>query len=290
MTTNNKEYETPTAIILADQPLDEGLKAIFGETEKSSLIIAGHSVIDHLLMELRDLNFKQCIILAKESAQYLQEKLGKTKRWGMTITVMELSISKEQVLREYKSMSEPHGLLVFEMDRLRNHCVQDFLDKASVCEYSLVEGVSSGNRSGITLLKNTSADFIINAMPIELEQLRMTSLATVRDFHQANFAVVSGLYAGLEPSVQHNTRFGRRQHWASRVHKSSNVIEQDLMIERRCQIGRKATLDSVILNHDVFIEHNALLENTIVMSNSVVSNQQPIRNAIVNDGVVFQVH
>lgn len=287
MKTDNK---MPTALILADQLLDSGLKKIFSEVEKSSLMIAGYSVIDHLLMELRDLNFQQCIVIAKGSAKKLQANLENTKRWGMTITVMEYSLSKEQVLREYKSLSEPNGLLVLEMNKLRSHCVKDFLDQAASSEYSLLEAVSSGVKSGMTLLKHSESDLIINAMPIELEGLVFNPLSTSRDFHQANFDVVSGLYKGLEPSVQHNSKLGRRQHWASHVHKHSRLVEDELMIDRHCQVGKEASLDSVILNHDVFIERNAQLENTVVMPNSVVSNQQQIKNAIVNDGVVFQIH
>ncbi|MBX2847054.1 MAG: hypothetical protein KTR16_01945 [Acidiferrobacterales bacterium] len=280
----------PTAIVLADHSLQGNLKTVFGETEVASLVVAGYTILDHLLMELRDLGFEQCIVLAKQSAKQLQARFGKSQRWGMTITVLEYSLTKDQVLREYKSLSEPNGLLVFEMDRLRSHSVKSLLEMSEDLEYSLFEGTVGGNPIGITYLKHTRADFIINANSIELDGVAFNGLNDCRDFHRANFELVSGLYDGLEPSVQCNSEKGLRQHWASRVHKNSELHANDNMIERRCQVGSRAKLDSVILNHDVYVERDANLTNSVVMANSVISNQLPINNAIVNNGQIFQIH
>jgi len=288
---SNKVNEIrPTAIILADHTLQGDLKAVFGESETSSLIVAGFTILDHLIMELRDLGFEQCIILAKRSAKSLQARFGRSKRWGMTITIMDFVLSTEQVLREYKSLSEPNGLLVFEMDRLRSHCVKNFLEKAEESEYTLIDGVVDGEKVGISLLKHSNADFIINSMPLELDNINISPMLDCRDFHRSNFDIVSGAYKGLEPSVQYNSQYGLRQHWASHVHKKSDLSQTNNMIERRCEIGKRASLDTVILNHDVYIEGKAKLKNSVVMPNSIISNQMPIKDAIVNEGRVFQVH
>lgn len=287
---NKATKNLPIAVILADHELQGDLTKVFGEKETSSLMIAGFTVLDHLLMELRDLGFEQCIILAKQSAKNLQARFGRSQRWGMTITVMDFVLSKDQVLREYKSLSEPNGLLVFEMDKLRSHCVNSFLEKAIESEYSLLEGIVGDQRVGMTLLKNTKADFIINIKQLELEGATMSRIVNCQDFHRANFDIMAGVYQGLEPSVQHNSQSGLRQHWASHVHKKSNILTKDNMIERRCQVGSRASLDSVILNHDVYIESQAQLSNSVVMPNSIISNQMPINDAIVNQGRVFQIH
>ena len=207
----------------------------------------------------------------------------------MTINVMKLSLNKEQALREYKSLSEPNGLLVIEMNQLRSHCIEDFLNQAQKSDYLLLEGIASENRAGITLLKSTTSSFIINPMPIHLSKLKVNSLITSHDFHCANFDVVSGVYAGLEPSVQHNSNIGRRQHWASYTHKRSELKKDNLMIEKHCRIDKNSTLDSVILNHDVFIAQNTSLKNTIVMPNTIIAKKHTIKNAIVNNGNVYMV-
>lgn len=289
MNMRNKQNQ-PTAIILADRTLSGNLKTVFGETEMASLVVAGYTILDYLLMELRDLGFDQCIVLAKQSAKKLQARFSKSQRWGMTITIMDFALSKDQVLREYKSLSEPNGLLVFEMNRLRGHCVKRFLELANKSDYSLFEGVVSGQAMGITFLKQTNADFVINAKSIELEGLVFNDIKNCRDFHRANFELIAGNYDGLDPSVRRNSELGLRQHWASKVHKNTKLHSKENMIERRCQIGSNARLESVILNHDVLIEHDAKIRNSIVMPNSVISNQMPIKNAIVNDGQVFQIH
>lgn len=285
----NKQTTPPTALILADQPLTSDLKDIFGPHEKSSLIIAGHSLIEHLLLELRDLKFEQVIILAQRDAQQLQSLIGNTKCWGMAVNVMKFSLDKEQALREYKSLSEPSGLLVIEMNQLRSHCIGDFLKQSQESDYSLVEAIASGNRAGITLLKPTKSNFIINPMPIELDNIDINPLLTSHDFHRANFDVISGFYAGLEPSIQHNSSMGRRQHWASYVHKNSELKKDGLMIDKHCRVGKNSTLDSVILNKNVYIERSSSLENTIVMPNSVIAKSNSIKNAIINNGNVYMV-
>lgn len=287
---NKTKKSLPTAIILAHQSLQGDLKTIFGDNETSTLVVAGYTILDHLLMELRDLGFEQCIILAKQSAKNLQVRFGNTQRWGMTITVMDFVLTKDEVLREYKSLSEPNGMMVFEMDRLRSHCVKTFLEKSEESDFSLLEGVVDSQRVGVTLLKQTKADFIINSQPIELDEVTINRVNGCRDFHRVNFDVVAGNYDGLEPSVQYNTQHGLRQHWASHVHKKSMLSLNDNMIERRCMVGSRARLDSVILNHDVFVESNAELTNSVVMPNSIISNDLLIKDSIVNDGKVFQVH
>jgi len=49
------EKNKPVAIILADKPLSSNLETIFGKQDISSLMIAGNTIIEHVLMELQDL-------------------------------------------------------------------------------------------------------------------------------------------------------------------------------------------------------------------------------------------
>jgi len=280
----------PTAVILADHSLSGSLKTVFGDSDTSSLMIAGFSILDHCLMELQDLGFEQCIILATHNAKQLQARFGRTNRWGMTITIIDVALSREQVLREYKSLSEPNGMLVIEMDRLRSHCVKSYLEKCDESEYSLLEGITNNKRLGLTLLKNTDADFIINTHCIDLDDVTINRINDCQDFHRANFDIVDGVYNGLEPSVQHNSQTGLRQHWASHVHKRTKLVPDHNMIERHCQLGSRASLDSVILNHDVYIESRTKLKNTVVMPNAIISNQIPIKDAIINEGRVYQIN
>ena len=279
----------PVAIILADKPLTTDLQTIFGQQDLSSLMVAGNTVIEHVLMELQDLKIRECIVLARQNASQIQTLIGDTRRWGINITVMNYSLSKEQVLREYKSLSSTSGLLIVEVDRLRSRCLEQFLSQAKLSDYSLLEAEYAGQALGITLLKANDSNFIINAMPIELDKIVVNQLSTIQDFHQANFDVVISLFPGLEPSVQINTTVGQRQHWSSHVHTQPKPYKQDVMIERHCRVGKDVSLQSVILNHDVYVEKNARLKNTIVMPNAIISARQPIRNAVINGDMVYQV-
>lgn len=285
----NQTTTRPTAIILADNPLSDDLKSIFERKEKSTLMIAGHTLIEHVLMELQDLNFEQCIILSKGDAAEVQKLVGDSKRWGMSINVMDYSLSLGHILREYKSLSESSGLLVLEADRLRSHCVEGFLAAANTSNYNLIEGTYQQQRVGITLLKHTNSDLIINAMPIEIKALTTNTLCTTRDFHRANFDVMADRFTGLVPSVRHNSTLGTRQHWASKVHKRSNVDSSNVMIDRHCRVGRGVRLSSVILNHNVYVESNMCLENSIVMPNSIVDGHHSVKNAIISEDRVFSI-
>lgn len=280
----------PVAIVLADELVGQELNEIFGKIELASLMIAGRSVIEHVLSELQDLNFDQCIVLAGNNAASIQEMVGNDGRWGMTLTVMNYARSTEQILHEFKSLSEENGLLVVEASTIRGHCLKEFLTRANQSEYSLLEARDQVGRVGISLLKPTPASFVINPMPITIESLSVNSLDSAQDFHRANFDLVSGVFRGLEPGVVVNNQHGRRQHWSSHVSRGVSGDWPKVMIDRRCQVGRKAFLNAVILNPDVYVEGRASLDNTIVMPNSVISSAHKISNSIVNRGTVFQLN
>jgi len=116
------------------------------------------------------------IVLARQNADQVQTLIGDTRRWGINITVMNYSLTKDQVLREYKSLSSPNGLLIVEVDRLRSRCIERFLSQSEVSDYSLLEARTAEQRLGITLLKANDSDFIINAMPIELNDVTINFL------------------------------------------------------------------------------------------------------------------
>lgn len=281
---------TPTAIILADQPLHNELETIFGAQQTASLMIAGYPVIEHILMELQDLQFKHCFVLAHGNAHAIQASIGNTDRWGMDmrIEVMNYPMGKEQVLRQFKELAAPHGLLVIEADRLRTHAVANFLQAAAHSELNLLQAVADNTPLGITLLKPCDADFIINPAPIPLSGIVSNPLQGTRDFFQANFDVLAGKFAGLGPSVSMNLGLNRLQHWTSNVHRRS-CIHDNVMIDKGCRVSSNASLRSVILNRDVFLEKNTVLNNTIVMPNSVISDKTPINNAIVHQNNVYQL-
>lgn len=285
----NSKNTKPVAIILADQPLGAELQTIFGRQDLSSLAVAGTSIVEHVLVELRDMKIHECIVLARENATQIQSQIGDVRRWGMNITVMKHSLSKEQVLREYKALSQPNGLLVIEANCLRSHCIKEFLNQAGNSEYSLLEAQSKGQAIGVSLLKATTADFIINAMPVELDKIMICQLNSTHEYHQANFDVVMGKYRGLEPCVQINSTVGQRQHWAANVHAKSKTYQGNVMIDRHCRVSKDVSLKTVILNHDVYVERNVSLENTIVMPNVIISAGKPIKNAIVNEDMVYQI-
>ena len=279
----------PTAIILAEQQLESELSSIFGSREMASLIIAGTTLIEHVLSELRDLKFSQCIVLASKNAYEIYEIVNRSKHWGMKVEVMNYSLSKEEVLREFKSLSAPNGLLVIEADRLRSHCVTQFLDKCNQSDYLLYEAMSSSESLGLTYLKPSNADFIINAKGIEMPGVMMNFLKSSRAFHRANMSVMKREFTGLESSVLSHRVGAQLRHWSSEVDNRCNIDELDVMIDQKCRIERNVLMKAVVLNRNVYVERNASLKNTIVMPDAVVPANQIIRNAIVQDETVYQV-
>jgi NDP-sugar pyrophosphorylase family protein len=278
----------PVAIILTNHSVTQGFNTVFGVKEVASLNIAGLTIIEHILMELQDLQIKQCFILANDGAEHMQSLVGNEKRWGMDIQVMKYSINKEQVLREFKPLADPDGLLVIEADKLRGHTLQQFLDKTKQTDFNLHNAVSNGIDLGITLLKYCNADFIINSMPIELDGVSVCAMNSLRDFHRANFSLIEGKFQGLAPSVQKYKNTGRLQHWESFVHRDC-TLHSSVMIGGQCRVGKNASLTSVVLNEGVFVEKNAILKNAIVMPKSSIPTYQVIENAIVSNNVAYQI-
>ncbi len=283
------EHLRPTAIILADGLVSQELEEIFGPVEAASLVIAGRSVIEHVLLELQELHFKQCIVLAGNNATEILNMVGNDGRWGMPVNVMAFSCSTEQILRDFKPLSEPNGLLVVEADSLRSFCVKEFLEKAESSECQLLEVHDGVGFAGITLLKPSEADIVLAPTPITIESIMVNALESAREFHQANFDLIAGMFGGLEPSVVFNRKCGRRQHWSSRDAPTALGDWSDVMIEKHCRVGRQVLLKSVILNHGVQIEDQVQLDNTVVMPNSVVSEKRFLSDSIVHQGAVFQL-
>lgn len=279
----------PTAIVLADKLLYGELSEIFGSIESSSLIIAGRTVVEHTLLELQELGFEQCIVLAGNNSEEILKSVNSYNYSGMSVNVMNYACTTEQVLLEFKSMNEPCGMLIIESDKIRGHCIADFLKEVETSEYSLLEARGAFGNIGLTMLKNTNADFIVNPIPVLLDGVRVNHLQTANDFHVANFEVVTGVFSGLEPSISISAHRGRRQHWDSNFSSAREIDWQEVMIERHCQVGNAVSLDSVILNNDVYVENHASIKNTIVMPHSIVSAKRPLKNSIVNDGVVYRL-
>jgi hypothetical protein len=286
---NDSNQLLPTAIVLADKLVYGELSEIFGKIESSSLIIAGRTVVDHTLLELQALGFEQCIVLAGNNSEEIQTSVNNDNYQGMSVNVMNYACTTEQVLREFKTISDPCGMLVIESDKIREHCISTFLTQVEASEYSLLEAKGSFGSLGLTMLKKTTSDFIINPLPVILHGIRVNHLQTASDFHVANFEVVAGGFSGLEPSVAISAHLGRRLHWDSSFLSASEIDWREVMIERHCRVGNSVSLDSVILNNDVYVENHASIKNTIVMPHSIVSARRPLNNSIVNEGVVYQL-
>ncbi|MFT6407552.1 MAG: NDP-sugar pyrophosphorylase family protein [Arenicella sp.] len=280
----------PTAIILASQLLESSLQTIFGKCETASLKIAGSTVIEHVLRELQDLSFSQCFVLAGENAHQVNAIVKGLQHWGMKIEVMNYAPSRNDVLRDFSSMSQPNGLLLIEANQLRSRSIQEFLDLADKTDYLLYSAMGLKKSLGLTYLKPSNAGFIINAKPIEMNQIVINPLQTTKDFHAANMDVVLGKYLGLESSIACHAAGRQLQHWSAEVDKRARIAQTGVMIDRRCRVERNVSLNSVVLNHSVYIARNATLENTIVMPNAVISANQNIRNSIVSGDTVYQLY
>lgn len=281
--------EQPNAIILAGEPLENDLSTIFGKRETASLMIGGTMLIEHTLRELQDLNFSQCIVLAKDNASEIHALVNGSKHWGMNIEVMNYTPSKTELLREFKSMSQPNGLLLIEANKLRSRSVAQFLKQCNQTDYPLHEATSSNSELGLTYLKPSNADLIITARPIKMPDVNVNSFLTTYDFHRANMDLITGKYAGLESSVSSHLIGPRLQHWSAKVDKRSNINQASVMIDRKCRIERNVSMDAVVLNHGVYVEKNVTLQNTIVMPNAVIPANQDIRNSIVDGDRIYSV-
>lgn len=281
--------DRPTVIILASQPLENGLSEIFGKRETASLMIGGSPLIEHVLNELHDLNFTQCIVLARSNARDIYKMVAGFQHWAMNIEVMSYALSKDEVLREFKSMSEPSGLLLIDANQLRSKSIKEFLDNCNKSDYLLYDAEKENNQLGLTYLKPSKADFIINAKPISMPEVMVNRLTSTRDFQKANLDLIMGRYDGLEASVSCHAIGPRLEHWSAKVHRRNNIDSASVMIDRQCCIERNVSLSSVVLNRDVYIEHNTILENTIVMPDAVIPANQYIRNAIIQGNTIYTV-
>lgn len=279
----------PVAIVLADQRLKEGLLDVFGDTETASLSVAGHTVVEHLLMELQEIGVKDCIVLASGNAASIYKSVNAVSKWGMSIEVYDFSITPEQALNEFKSLSEDSGLLVISADRLRGRCVEQFIEKSNACEYTLHEAFTNGQRLNMFYQKPSTSKIAMSPKPLLIDNIRVNNLCGTKAFHLANFEVLSGKYDGLNCAVKTKVPSDGFYHWSSSVDRGVNIINSQVMVGERCRVEKGVSLDNVVINNDVFVDRDIQLQNAVIMSDTIVSGRHNIRNALVVGDTVFQV-
>lgn len=294
MTQHGKEQRSepkamPAAIVLADQRLKEGLREVFGDTETASLSVAGHTVVEHLLMELQEIGVKDCIVLASGNATSIYQSVKAVSKWGMAIEVYDFAITAEQALNEFKSLSEASGMLVISADRLRGRCVESFIEKSNASDHSVHEAFSQTESLNMFYQKPTTSSLAIIPKPVIIDNVKVNNLCGAREFHRANFEVLSGAFNGLGCVVKSNEPSDGFYHWSSSVDRSVKIANSQVMVGERCRVEKGVSLDTVVINHDVFVDRDIQLQNSVVMSDTIVSGRRNISNALVVGDSVYQV-
>ena len=182
-----KGLSLPIVVLLADEIVSDDLKAVYGHMCKASLEIEGKSLLDRSLEELHDLGIEQCIILAGTNAYELSDELDRALYPKMNITIFHYKRALSQVLREFKNLSEPSGMLVLSVSYLLNQHIGVFLSSAEQSEYTLLQAVCEEGNCGLTLLKPTDAEYVQNAMPITIDEFIISKLDTLAELNEVNF-------------------------------------------------------------------------------------------------------
>jgi len=278
-----------TAIVLAGHLVNGTLRDVFGKRETASLMIAGCSIIEHILRELDESGFTQCIVLAGNNATEIHSLVNKCRHWRMSTEVVNYLLNTDEVLLEFKSLSQPNGLLVIEANRLRSQSILSFIDECDKTDYVLYKAMGVDGDLGLSYLKPSSSDFIINPKHILMDEVVCNPLENASDFYCANLDLIQGKFTGLHSSVASHSNGSTFQHWSAKVNKRCQLENTSVMIDQKCRVERNVKLNSVILNKKVYVEKNSILENTIVMPNVVIPANQVIRNAIVSDQKVYEL-
>lgn len=279
----------PAAIVLADQQLSSGLNDFFGDAEIASLSVAGHTVVEHLLMELQEIGVKDCIVLASGNAASIYTSVKSVSKWGMSIEVYDFSITAEQALNEFKSLSEVSGLLVISADRLRGRCVKTFIELSKVSSESALEAFSNDTSLSMFYQKPTTSKVAIIPKPLIVNNVKVNNLSCVVEFHRANFEVLSGAFNGLGCAVKSKSPSQGFYHWSSSVDRGVNIVNEQVMVGERCRVEKGVSLDKVVINNDVFVDRGIQLQNSVIMSDTIVSGRKNIINALVVGDSVYQV-
>ncbi|MCH2190328.1 MAG: hypothetical protein MK188_05330 [Gammaproteobacteria bacterium] len=201
--TRPKEADKPVAVLLADEIVSDDLKQVYGHMCKASLLINGKTLLERTMEELSELGFEQCIILAGINAYEISDDIDRLAYPNMEITVFHYARVLGQVLKELRNMSIPSGMLIVEVNNLRNQRIGLFLREALASDYVLLQAVSKGQQCGLTLLKPSKSQHIQNAMPVVLDDLVISKLNTLDEVRDVSFNLKCDkyFYSGEEETI-----------------------------------------------------------------------------------------
>jgi len=185
--TKSIKSDKPVAVLLADEMVSDALKPVYGHMCKASLLIDGKTLLERTLEELSELGIEQCIILAGINAYEISGDIDRMAYPEMNINVFHYARVLSQVLQEFQSMSIPNGMLIVEVNNLRNQRIGRFMKEATRSDYVLLQAVSEGRGCGLTLLKPTESQHIQNAMPVVLDDLVISKLDTLEEVRDVSF-------------------------------------------------------------------------------------------------------
>lgn len=278
-------------IVLADR-LGKELQPLDQIACPALLDAAGRAVIEYTLEDLARSEIKQALVVSAHTDLF-EKKLRRGGRWGLELEHL-LSRGEQTPDSVLRRIHHEGPVLLVRGDVVRGHCIKEFLDLALASESECVAGLSHGRDAGVCLVRgqwNHGANwrsFEGGENDVELGDIGLFPLSSLKNFHAASIAAVSGQLNGValpgresEPNV---TRARQSANRGAKVDAGKLYIGLAAQVEKGAEI-----IGQVSIGERAYVDECARLENCVVMPGTYVGKDVEIKNAIVAGNRLIRV-
>lgn len=279
------------AIVFANRHGAE-LHPLTTDTPAALLPIAGKPIIEYSLEDLAETPIKEIVVIVPEQDTSIATVLGDGARWGLQLHFLPSEEGSEVAALKEWSIETESPFLALRGDVLRSPMSLHFLAQTAAIDDSKISATIAGQPAYLLLYHIFPNEFDWHQSDSyqcqDLGTAKVSLLASISDYHQANIDVVAGHYPGIVPEGRHLSpwiKVGRTSQASS-----SNRISGKLWVGERARLHRDARCaENVVINGDAIVDAKTTLENTVVLSGSYIGHGLYVRNAIVKGRSLIRV-
>ena len=252
--------------------------------------IVGKTALEHSLDEIMATGIRQAIILADKNAGKIQKWVGNGERWSidLNIEIFRYSLEHQQILDIFSPLSEPHGLLVIDAQKLRSQFIAKFITIAKQCIRPVITAHLNGSDIGLSYLTKTQNEIVTKNLELSEKEIYVNQLASMSDYFNANLDALNGKFTGIQPKAKQINNSGLFRHHHTFIHSHCRM-DNNVMIGEHCHVSKNTQLKNVVLNNDIYVDKNSKLENVIVLPSTYIGKSCRIRNAVITADKIINI-
>lgn len=288
------------AVVLADR-LGTELLPLTDRGCVALLPVVGRPVIEYTLDALAGIGIQEVSVIVPVDAGPFQQALGQGERWGLRLGFIESAgeAPPDEVI-DPQSLRLGTPFLVLRGDMLRGVWLAGFLEQAGRRREATLHALTPAGHAGVCLCRRSvqglvALDWELSqaysgeyADAVQVGEVPLSRLESLRAYHKANLDVAAGRYPGLAVPGQ-SRALGLTGGAGSRI--PPQILRQGIAwVGADCRIDARAELHQEVVIHDrVVVERYASLQQCVVLPDTYIGELVEIQNAIVRGNDLIRV-